>query len=46
MTNGMEILLIEDNPEDVEITLRAFQKHHFANKIHAWIHPPVVGPAI
>ena len=34
MTNGMEILLIEDNPEDVEITLRAFQKHHIANKIH------------
>jgi two-component system response regulator len=34
MTNGMEILLIEDNPADVEITLRAFQKHHFANKIH------------
>jgi CheY-like chemotaxis protein len=30
----MEILLIEDNPEDVEITLRAFQKNHFANKIH------------
>ncbi|HET7909124.1 MAG TPA: response regulator [Nitrospira sp.] len=30
----MEILLIEDNPEDVEITLRAFQKHHMANKIH------------
>ena len=34
MTNGMEILLIEDNPEDVEITLRAFQKHHVTNKIH------------
>ncbi|HSC57620.1 MAG TPA: response regulator [Nitrospira sp.] len=34
MTNGTEILLIEDNPEDVEITLRAFQKHHLANKIH------------
>lgn len=34
MTNGMEILLIEDNPEDVEITLRAFQKYHLANKIH------------
>ncbi|HEX6532081.1 MAG TPA: response regulator [Nitrospira sp.] len=34
MTNVMEILLIEDNPEDVEITLRAFQKHHIANKIH------------
>jgi two-component system, response regulator len=34
MTNGVEILLIEDNPEDVEITLRAFQKYHLANKIH------------
>jgi two-component system response regulator len=34
MNNDMEILLIEDNPEDVEITLRAFQKHHLANKIH------------
>ena len=34
MTNGTEILLVEDNPEDVEITLRAFQKHHLANKIH------------
>jgi two-component system response regulator len=30
----MEILLVEDNPEDVEITLRAFQKYHIANKIH------------
>src|SRR5687767_1508852 len=34
MTNGTEILLIEDNPEDVEITLRAFHKHHIANKVH------------
>ena len=34
MMNGMEILLIEDNPDDVEITLRAFQKYHLANKIH------------
>lgn len=34
MSNGMDILLIEDNAEDVEITLRAFQKHHIANKIH------------
>ena len=32
--NEMEILLIEDNPEDVEITLRAFTKNHLANKIH------------
>ena len=34
MTNDVEILLVEDNPEDVEITLRAFQKHHIANKVH------------
>lgn len=34
MINGMEILLVEDNPEDVEITLRAFQSYHIANKIH------------
>ena len=34
ISDEMEILLVEDNPEDVEITLRAFQKHHVANKIH------------
>ena len=34
MINGTEILLVEDNPEDVEITLRAFQKYHLTNKIH------------
>lgn len=31
---GMDILLIEDNPDDVAITLRAFQKCQLANKIH------------
>jgi len=34
MTNGIEILLIEDNPDDVELTLRAFHTYHLANKIH------------
>lgn len=34
MNNDVEILLIEDNPEDVEITLRAFRKHNLTNKIH------------
>jgi len=34
MKNGMEILLIEDGSEDVEITLRAFQKYDLANKVH------------
>ena len=30
----IEILLVEDNPNDVKLTLRAFQKHNFANRIH------------
>ena len=30
----MEILLIEDSPEDVEITLRAFRKYDLANRVH------------
>jgi two-component system, response regulator len=34
MMSDVEILLVEDNPEDVEITLRAFQKHHLTNKVH------------
>jgi two-component system, response regulator len=28
-----EILLVEDNPNDVELTLIAFQEYHLANKI-------------
>jgi two-component system response regulator len=34
MTSHVEILLVEDNPEDLELTLRAFKKHRLANKIH------------
>ena len=34
MTNELDILLIEDNPNDVEITLRAFHKHNFVDKVH------------
>ncbi len=30
----MDILLVEDSPEDVEITLRAFQKYNLSNKVH------------
>jgi two-component system response regulator len=30
---GEAILLVEDNPDDVELTLRAFRKNKIANKI-------------
>jgi len=29
-----EILLVEDNPDDVEITLRAFRKVHVDSRVH------------
>ncbi|HEX2715984.1 MAG TPA: hypothetical protein VHM88_27690 [Candidatus Acidoferrales bacterium] len=32
-TNEIEILLVEDNPADVELTLRAFRHNHLANPI-------------
>jgi len=31
--NHIEVLLVEDNPSDVELTLRALKKYHFANKV-------------
>ena len=30
----VDILLVEDNPQDVELTLRAIKKHNLANNIH------------
>ncbi len=30
----VEILLVEDNPTDVELTLRALKKNNLANKVH------------
>lgn len=32
--NEVEILLVEDNPNDIELTLRALRKHNLANHIH------------
>jgi len=32
-TNSVEILLVEDNPRDAEITLRALKKHNLANYV-------------
>lgn len=33
-TNKVEILLVEDNPTDVELTLRTLRKHNLANNVH------------
>jgi len=30
----IEILLVEDNPNDVELTLRALKKHNLGNRLH------------
>src|SRR5262245_2815042 len=32
--DDVEILLVEDNPNDVELTLRALQKQNLANKVY------------
>lgn len=32
-TEVVEILLVEDNPHDAELTTRALKKHHLANKL-------------
>ena len=32
--NEIELLLVEDDPNDVELALRTLRKHHLANKIH------------
>ncbi|HXU43293.1 MAG TPA: response regulator [Burkholderiales bacterium] len=32
----MEILLVEDNPADAEMTLRALRRNNLANKVH-WV---------
>ena len=34
MINAIEILLVEDNPDDVELALFALKKNKFANTIH------------
>lgn len=32
--NSLEILLVEDNPQDLELAMRALQKARLANRIH------------
>ena len=31
---SVEILLVEDNPDDVDLTMRALRKHNLANRVH------------
>lgn len=35
-TNEVEILLVEDNPNDAELAIRALKKHNLANKL-IWV---------
>jgi len=35
-TDHIEILLVEDNPADAEMTLRALRRNNLANKVH-WV---------
>ena len=32
--NAVEILLVEDNPNDLELTLHAFKQHKISNRMH------------
>jgi two-component system response regulator len=34
ITNGVEILLVEDNPNDVKLAMHAFKTHNIANHVH------------
>ncbi len=34
MNHAVDILLVEDNPNDIELTVRALKKHNLANKLH------------
>lgn len=34
VVKDVDILLVEDNPNDVELTLRALKKRNLANKVH------------
>jgi two-component system response regulator len=34
MTDEVQILIVEDNPNDLQLALHAFKKHKLANQIH------------
>jgi two-component system, response regulator len=34
MTGPLEILLVEDNPRDIQLTLHAFREHNLVNRMH------------
>lgn len=36
LNDGVEVLLVEDSPEDAELALRTLRKHHLANQL-VWL---------
>ena len=34
MTDEVQILLVEDNPNDAKLALHAFKQHNLANHVH------------
>ncbi len=36
MDGQIDILLVEDNPEDAEMTMRALRRHNLVNRLH-WV---------
>lgn len=40
---GVEILLIEDNVEDAELTMRVFKQNNLANRF-VWVKNGALGP--
>ena len=40
MNNDVNILLVEDNPADAELTIRALKKYNLANNL-VWVKDPL-----
>ncbi len=38
--HGVDILLVEDNANDAELTLRALKQHNLANQVHVCLTAP------
>jgi hypothetical protein len=44
---AVEVLLVEDNPRDVELTLRSLKKRHLTNKVQVLLRTrKIMEPAV